>query len=501
MKRFFPALLALIFVSSAGAGKTVSTHPEGYEAALNAAVHHLDSVLVNALNSLELVASTPEAKNGDWNAIKRYLVRLEAGLPGVYFFVLPNGNYYTTTKDYTNLNLSDRPYFKSLFAGNPVKGFPIYSRSTGKKSAVLAVPIMVDKEVAGALGISVFLDSLTAQLSRVLALPPEYTWFVVNSEGNTMLDRDRDYIFMNAITQGSASLRKAVTEALKSDSGTTQYKLETIRHARYQKLPSLDWWMFLVIVEGGKAPVEPQLRISLERFVPDLQGSLTKIDESLTRLIDESRINLGQESEVRALLHALLEENIYIVEAAYVDPKGILRYIEPRDYKNFENEDISAQPHIVAMRKNPVPMFTGAFTAVEDFLAVIDLHPVYENGTQFAGSVNLVIRPELMIDALLKKTSVPDDYELWVMQTDGMIIYDQDKNEIGKMLFSDPMYKGYESLRDLGKKIVSNPAGEGSYIFLGPELNEKVIKKALWRTVSLNNREWRVVLAYRPYEQ
>ncbi len=86
------------------------------------------------------------------------------------------------------------------------------------------------------------------------------------------------------------------------------------------------------------------------------------------------------------------------------------------------------------------------------------------------------------------------------MQSDGMIIYDQDKEEIGKMLFSDPLYASHETLLALGKQIASVPSGEGTYIFLAPELTEKVIKKAVWRTVRLHGQEWRVVLAYRPYE-
>ena len=69
------------------------------------------------------------------------------------------------------------------------------------------------------------------------------------------------------------------------------------------------------------------------------------------------------------------------------------------------------------------------------------------------------------------------------------------------MLFSDPVYAGYENLLELGKKIAATPSGEGSYIFLAPELKNKVIKNAVWRTVKLHNREWRVVLAYRPYEK
>jgi hypothetical protein len=110
------------------------------------------------------------------------------------------------------------------------------------------------------------------------------------------------------------------------------------------------------------------------------------------------------------------------------------------------------------------------------------------------------IRPELLIDPLLEASVVPAGYELWIMQPDGLIIFDQDKDEIGRMLFSDPMYTNYVGLLNLGRRIASDPAGKGSYIFLAAGSKEKVIKNVVWQTVGLHGREWRVVLAYRPYE-
>ena len=502
MKTIISVLLTFLLAGPALAGKPLeSPQFASPETTLNVATHYLDSIVENALASLEVIASTPEAKSGDWQGIKQYLLQLESGLPGVYFFVLPNGNYYSLALDYTNLNLSDRPYFKSLFAGNPVRGFPLYSRSSGKKSALVAVPIVVNDQVTGALGTSIFLDDLAAKLDQALALPRDYTWFVLNSKGKDLLDRDSDFIFMNALTQGSESLREAVSEALKNDSGTIQYELGRMRYGQYRKLPGLDWWMFLAKIEGGEIPPPPQLQISLDRFVPDLQKSLDQIDGSLAKLIEKSSVRVDDENEIRKLLNSVLEENILVVEAAFVDANGVLRYIEPSDYKNFENTDISSQQHVIAMRENPMPQFSSSFMAVEKFMAVVIEHPLYDIDKHFAGSINLVIRPELLIDSLLKKRTIPENYELWIMQPDGRIIYDQDKEEIGKMLFSDPLYAGYGNLLELGKKIASVPSGEGEYIFFAPELREKVIKKAIWETVRLHNREWRVVLAYRPYEK
>ena len=503
MKKVISALFIFILASSSWAAEATQNLQRAVpKTTLNAASNYLDSVLMNTLASLELIASTPEAKNGDWKGIKRYLKQLKAVMPGVYFYVLPDGNYYSVALDYTNLNLSNRGYFKSLFSGNPVMGFPIYSRSSGKKSTLMAAPIITkDGKVTGALGASLFLDELHDKLNREFALPDEYTWFVLNSEGTMMLDNDSDFIFMNALKQGSESLHDAVSEALKMESGPMQYKLDSLRHGYYQKLPNMEWWMFLAKIEGTKAATPPQLKLSLNRFVPDLQSRLNRIDESLEVLIEKSRVDVKKESEIRGLLNALLDENSDIVEASFVDATGVMRQIEPSEYKNFENTDISSQEHVKAMLKKPEPLLSSGFTAVEHFTAVVVSRPLYDSKKVFSGSINLLIRPELLVESLLKKTSIPDDYELWVMQTDGMIIYDQDSNEIGRMIFSDPIYAEYGNLLKLSKKIVAAPGGEGSYIYLAPESNEKAIKDAIWQSVRLHNREWRVVLAYRPYEK
>jgi len=466
---------------------------------LGAASHYVDTILSDATASLGLIASTPEAKRGEWKGIRPYLAQLKKKLPGVYSFILPNGDYYTLDRDFTNLNLSNRGYFKPLFTGNVVKGFPIQSRSTGKKSVFVAVPIVVEGKVTGALGISVFLDELNARLNRDLDLPPHYTWYILNSEGNTMLDKEREFIFMNPLTQGSDSLRKAVTEALKKESGTMQYQLDGHREAYYQKLPNFEWWMFLAMVEEGDNKVPQKLNLTLERFVPELQDQLDKIDASLAAQIEKNGVNVHNKSEVRKLLRTVIDANPNIVDATFIDTHGVLRLAEPGDYKNFEGSDISSQEHVVAMLKDPAPLLSGGFISVEDFLGMVIARPIYANKKEFAGTVSALIRPELLIAPMIGKSMIPEDYELWIMQTDGMIVYDLDKEEIGKMLFSDPIYQEYESLQKLGRNIAAAPEGEGSYIYLAQGLEEKVIKKVIWKTVKLHDREWRVVLAYRPY--
>lgn len=501
----FTLLLCLVFLFAGNlwAGRPpADTESIPMKSMLNTAACSLDHLLMNTLASLELAAMTPESRSGDWNGIKPYLMRMEQRLAGAYFYILPDGNYYSVDRDFTNLNLSDRPYFNPLFAGNPIKGFPIYSRSTGKKSAFTASPISVDGKVIGALGASVFLDDLHRRLNREMALPDGYTWFVVNADGQTMLDKDADFIFMNVLTQGSPSLKEGIINALDAGEGSMQYELGgVVRHAMYQKLPNLDWWMILARMESDEIIPPARLELSLKQFVPQLQDTLTKIDATLSHGLGKKQGGLNSEAEIRGLLTDIIRGEPSVITASYIDLKGILRYIEPREYKNVEGSDISPQEHVIGMMKKPEPVFSQGFKAVEGFTAVVIAHPVSGSGKGYNGSINLILRPEFIVEPLLKNLSIPPEYELWIMQTDGQIIYDPDSDEIGRMLFSDPLYADYQSLQQLGRKIAANPSGVGEYIFEAPGRNEKVIKNASWDTVKLHRREWRVVLTRRPYEK
>ncbi len=501
------ALIKLLYCIILFSGGCLATkQPVGHdfmpaENVLNTAVFSLDNLLMNTLASLELAAMTPEAGRGDWPGIKSYLANLKKRVKGVYFYLMPDGNYYSVEKDFTNLNLTSRGYFKPLFSGNQIKGFQIYSRSTGKKSAVMASPIFKAGRVTGALGTSVFLDDLHRVLNSEMDLPKDYTWFVVNSEGVIMLDKDADFIFMNVLTQGSESLKAAISTALKSDRGSMQYELGgVIRHALYQKLPNLDWWMILARIEGGKPTSPPRLELSLAQFVPELQSTLNRIDSTLYRGLANTE-SLDGESELRSLLKNIISREPSVITASYINAKGTLLYIEPREYKNIEGSDISMQEHINDMMRNHQPLLSNSFKAVEGFSAVVISRPVKSIDNNFNGSINLVLRPEFIVRPLLKNLSIPDDFELWIMQTDGQIIYDQDSTEIGRMLFSDPLYAEYETLLKLGKIIAAEKSGVGQYIFEAPDSTEKVIKTATWDTVKLHGREWRVVLCFRPYQK
>jgi hypothetical protein len=489
MKRLLFLLVVMLLFS-----QLVADTQSMQRLAVRAGARYLDQLCMDTLHLLEQVAESPAAKAGDWDGISWKLQELSYRLPGVYFYVLPNGNYYTVDKGYTNLNLSDRGYFESLFQGNPVLGYEIYSRSSGKKSGLMAAPIFDREQVSGALGASIFLDELHSKINRELMVPLDYTWFVISSDGLTMLDQDQDYIFINALTQTPEPMQNAISTALRSSSGSIAYKLgNTTRTGFYQKLANLDWWMFLVKKEGQES--QDQIDLSLKVFGSELQAAWDKLDANMLRIMREIKTDFSSEEGIRTLMSEMLQGNPAIVEIAYVDLAGKMRYIEPKEYKNFEGTEISDQAHVTTLHKTKKAVFSNAFPSVEGFQAVSLAYPAFDRKGKLAGSISLLINPVFMVEPLLKNVNIPYSHELWIMQTDGLIVYDLDWPEIGKNLFKDPHYQGFDSLLKLGKEIAAKKSGSGDYVFEAVGDTEKVLKQASWDTIRLYGVEWRVVIS------
>lgn len=112
------------------------------------------------------------------------------------------------------------------------------------------------------------------------------------------------------------------------------------------------------------------------------------------------------------------------------------------------------------------------------------------------GTVNVLIRPETMLAAIISPVVQGMPVDVWLKQKDGRILYDPEATEVGRMLFEDPVYKPYPQLLALGTLIAREKSGTGRYEFLGWGLQKPVMKDAYWTTVGLHGTEWRLVVIH-----
>jgi len=205
---------------------------------------------------LSLVASTDQVKSGDWNAMVGLLKSL--GATGItanaIWFVRPDGYYYTVEKGYTGLNLSERSYFPDLMAGKSILGTLVVSLSTGKRSVIVAEPVLGTQGVVGGVGVSYSVDQLSLEIDEQLRLPAEVVFYALDASGQTALHRDPTLMFAYPSDMGEEGLRSAVAEMLSKDSGTVTYVFRDLRKTIFFERSSVLGWVFAL---GFSEPTPP----------------------------------------------------------------------------------------------------------------------------------------------------------------------------------------------------------------------------------------------------
>lgn len=251
IKKYFILGFFLLIAFIPGTSSAQSSSAEDLQSVLSAFTSYTDLRIGSVQKSLEVLASTTDAESGKWEKMKGLLggyQKSEEGL--IVWYVRPDGTYYTVDKGLTEEKLSDRSYFPGLMAGHEITGDLVISKSTGQRSAVIAVPVKKGGKVIGAVGASLFLDKLSEQISSVLALRSGVSFFALAPNGLTALHSKTDRHFLDPREVGSETLKKAANEMLSTNSGTVTYEFDkAAKNAIYRTSP-LTQWKFVIIVSA-----------------------------------------------------------------------------------------------------------------------------------------------------------------------------------------------------------------------------------------------------------
>lgn len=454
---------------------------------------HIDMVL----HSLKVVSSTDEARSGQWEKMKGVLAEFKTDRikASAVWFMLPDGSYYIAGRGLTDQNLSDRPYYPRLMAGGEITGDLVISRSTGKRSAVVAVPIKRDGKIIGALGTSLDLEEISRMLDKEMGLPETMFFYALDQRGQTSLHRTSALLLAYPSDMGSRSLTKTVGEMLARPEGMVTYDFYGERTVVYRKSP-LTGWVFAIGIVTGRPGPGAELPPVLSELGKGVTAELDKVDQDVAKLAVKLSEKDFKAAETRKILGDLCRSYPYAVDCAIVDRDGKMVVVEPREYGKFEGADISAQEQVVRLRESKKPVLSNVFRSVEGYDAVDLEHPVFSHKGELAGSVSMLIRPESLFSFILTPVLQGMPVESFAMQKDGRILYDADTEEIGRMLFEDPSYRPFPQLIAVGAMISREKAGAGSYDYR-QEGSAKLVKKdAHWTTVGLHGTEWRLVVMH-----
>jgi hypothetical protein len=262
-----------------------------------------------------------------------------------------------------------------------------------------------------------------------------------------------------------------------------------------------DWWLGSGIYFGPitgsdtTSMQEEKTPQDLERTVSAVRANVTSHLEIINSSLITASGSLAEGDlsgpKARSALTSLYKASPYVVDCITVDPYGRVKAVVPPVYDSILGKSIMNQEHIRRLVATGKPVTSGVISTVEGFPAIDNAVPIYSNEGYMKGAVTLLYNTSLWRDAVLQ--SDPEGtYEVFVLQPDGLIVYDADPVQIGKYVFSDPLYAPYSSLLALARHISVEPSGTGTYTFTDT-YGRVVLKEAVWDTVSLYGTDWRIV--------
>lgn len=212
-----------------------------------------DGHLQHLEQTLEIVASSDAARSRDWTRIRPMLAQLRSmNVPAALWFALPDGRYWTLDAGRQTARLTDRAYWPKLRAKRRVLGDLVVSKSTGRTTAIVAVPVVNGTQLSGVLGASVYLDKLSSQIKREMRLSAGTIFYSFDSRALVALNWDPSLIFLRPRTL-SPALDRAFGTMLAHEEGRETYVFRNrSRTVLYRRSAVTGWWYAIGAVPGSK---------------------------------------------------------------------------------------------------------------------------------------------------------------------------------------------------------------------------------------------------------
>ncbi len=247
---------------------------------------------------------------------------------------------------------------------------------------------------------------------------------------------------------------------------------------------------------GGNLSADSNQDIAffLLQLQAEIQGSLNDRD-ALVADAAESLSAAGLEGEkAREILQSLNASGF--IGAATISPQGKKLAVEPSQFRAAEGTIVN-QTIWSSFIKSKDPFMSQIFRLVEGNDAVTLIYPVISPADNFTGAVSANMPPNEFLEAIIAPKLEGTPFDVYVIQKDGLVLYDSNSDEEGLMLLSDPLYQPYPTLLDVAGKMVTERSGKGSYDYwLEPDYyNQSVTKEVYWTSVGLHGNDWRLAVA------
>jgi len=191
----------------------------------------------------------------------------------------------------------------------------------------------------------------------------------------------------------------------------------------------------------------------------------------------------------RQALATLYQRTTLTHDLLIADENGIVRAVYPNNIVSTLGQDLSSYPpnkEIFAWTDVYVSDYMVLENGMEAYLLSIPINI----SEKYAGYISLSFDPYRLFGPEEQKV-LEKGYNLWVMQMNGVQVFDADVSEAGVNLLTNP---DYVMIREMAQLVAANSSGETTYVYTADNGTDLVEKTAVWDTLSYGETDWRVVL-------
>lgn len=213
--------------------------------------------------------------------------------------------------------------------------------------------------------------------------------------------------------------------------------------------------------------------------------------------IELATINLAQGASLNPYLKNLYKRHPEVEAFIIMIPPGKITATFPEQH--------GAAPIIPIDYNQLASKFKDREGAISNIFKTAKGFPAFAIGTpirrqlKVAGTLLALMKASKVIPISLSFDPLKSDYQVWCMQENGYILYDEDPQQVGLFLFTDSMYAKFPELLTFGNQMKQERWGVGHYIFTAKGGIHEVYKIAAWDTIRpLDETNWKIVVTY-PY--
>ena len=200
------------------------------------------------------------------------------------------------------------------------------------------------------------------------------------------------------------------------------------------------------------------------------------------------------QTQVNGVLGDSQDRFSWIDSAAFISPGGQVVAIMPESYSDLVGVDLSYQEIVQEALANRSPVMSDYMLLDEGVMGTLLEYPVYSEDGEYAGILSFAFTPAELIEPYAEDIKSKYGYSVMAAQPDGIILYDEDPEEIGNETFGNPAYEAYPSLIAFAEEYSSSPLGTYNYTFKATGSADEVQKQVFWGTVEILDKEWRVMV-------